>query len=364
MIERTEAPLQDWPNSDLLLDDAERAQFAVDHPLLHRIFDFEELRTTFKTHDEACKKLKTATHSEGIYTLIIGAVGVVLLGVSGLVPHELLSSVMEVIALIIAVGAGFWGMVQKFRHGDVRRRWLNLRSRLERTRQFHFQYILHNWDKAVEAMTDDQKYTEYVSDRLAAFNEVNGRLEGTAKLARKLIDDVHQEEQWLLKDWAEPSATPARSPNSDLLAQAFHELRIKIQLRYSRLNLDTDKNSVGANAAALETGASLCFAITPVFALLTLGALVSGAYPAVPFSILMLVSGTLALLFQALQLGLRVTEDRDRYEIYNAQLENLSKNYSSPDLAAKFVLLRQLEAFAYDELRSFLKSHSTARFSM
>ena len=77
MIERTEAPLKDWPNSDLLLDDAERAQFAVDHPLLHRIFDFEELRTTFKTHDEACKKLKTATHSEGIYTLIIGAVGVI-----------------------------------------------------------------------------------------------------------------------------------------------------------------------------------------------------------------------------------------------------------------------------------------------
>lgn len=364
MIERTQPPLKNWPNSDLLLDDAERAQFAIDHPLLHRIFDFEELRNTFKVADKACKELKTATHSEGIYTLALGAFGVILLGVSGLVPHEGVSSVMEVIALAIAVAAGFWGMVQKFRHGDVRKRWLNLRSRLERMRQFHFQYILNNWDTAVTAMRDDQTHAKFVSDRLVVFHEVIARLEGTADLADNLIQDVHQEELWFIKDWSNFSATPGTSADSGELAHGFQQLRINIQLRYSRLNLEPDKNSIGANAKALETSASFCFAMTPIFALLTLVALVTSAYPSVPFSILMLLSGTLALLFQALQLGLRTSEDRDRYEIYNAQLENLSKNYSSPDVAAKFVLLRQLEAFSYDELRSFLKSHATAKFSM
>lgn len=359
---RLDDPLKNWPNSDLLIDDEERQKFYDEFPSLAPIFDFETLRLRFEKDDRIAKSLKGGTQFRGVAILSVSALGVILLSISGFIDEPLVARIMTVIALLLTLAGGVAGILIKLFEGDKRERWMQYRCTLERMRQFQFQFIINNWNLAVDGMSDPVRLNTYKDKREKTFASVMNDIDNSADYVKRSIDDVSNSKVWHLEEWKEFGNGPVQNEASEDLSIALQRFRVAIQLKYSSENLKPDANSVAANAETFKNLKRILYVITLICSFFGLLSLAAPQLPFIVFGIGMVLSGTSALLLQALQLGLRSEEDVDRYESYHAQISNISSSFVTMDTLTRYALLRQLEAVTYEEMRSFLKVHTSANF--
>ena len=65
-------PFKDWPNSDLLIDEEDRAFFARHYPAFAPIFDWPELRSLFATYDAAAGSARKHSRRSGVFAVAAG----------------------------------------------------------------------------------------------------------------------------------------------------------------------------------------------------------------------------------------------------------------------------------------------------
>ena len=65
-------PFKDWPNSDLLIDDEDRAFFTRHYPAFGPIFDWPELRALFVTYDTPAAGARKRSRRSGIFAILSG----------------------------------------------------------------------------------------------------------------------------------------------------------------------------------------------------------------------------------------------------------------------------------------------------
>ncbi|MCI4646363.1 MAG: hypothetical protein MRY64_16400 [Hyphomonadaceae bacterium] len=338
------------------MDDSEREQFAADHERLFRIVDFPELRTAFKEANDAAAEAKNHTRQTSFKAIILGAAGVGLLGIGGLVGVGWLSWILQAIALLAILFAGGLGFAQ-WLTSDKHKVWLRSRWQAERLRQFHFQYLLNNWADALAAMDNDAAQESFAETRRKALTGLLRRFGEEVDPIALSVSDVTHEHLWLNPDWKTPSPSQETSSDAEELALFFRKSRLGIQLDYTLSTLDPTANTPKANADWMRNAQTAIVPASPILALVALVTMLIPGIQSAWFHALLIAVGTLGLLLRGLDTVSATSKDADRYEVYYAQLRSLRDSFDTAALDVQLSLLRQVESSAYEEMRGFLKAN-------
>lgn len=353
-----EPALKNWPNSDLLLNDAERQTWTAEHPRLAVVFDFENLRNEFGQHDREAIRLKGSTHNRARFAVLASIAGATLLSISGFFPSGGLQKFAAGVALLMTIISLIWIGLQFFLGGGARKAWLKQRFICERLRQFHFQYILNNWNEAASAMQDETLAAEFRLQRDKALKECLSTLKNDGLGYQSAINDVSHTELWLCHQRSDNSQADTSSTDASDILLAFSELRLGIQLRYSGKTLETDKMGPGAQASFVEWSLKFLPMLLLISTVCTFAFLLTGPdFAYILGSMISITIGALALSSGIFVKVDRAIEERDRNEAYHGQLLNISHGMRSATPDVKYALFRQLEAVSYEEMRAFLKTH-------
>src|SRR5580704_2262151 len=65
-------PFKYWPNSDLLIEEEDRAFFARHYPAFVSIFDWPELRSLFVIYDSAAASARKHSRRAGVFAIASG----------------------------------------------------------------------------------------------------------------------------------------------------------------------------------------------------------------------------------------------------------------------------------------------------
>src|ERR1700722_18031651 len=138
-------PFKDWPNSDLLIDEEDRAYFTRNHTAFAPIFDWPELRALFAMYDNTAARARKRSRRAGIFAVAAGflslatAAWVPLAGaLTKTCPHQSnVQALLGGIAAFLALVSVLLGYTQVLT-GKAKTRWLQNRFWTERIRQLHF----------------------------------------------------------------------------------------------------------------------------------------------------------------------------------------------------------------------------------
>jgi hypothetical protein len=283
------------------------------------------------------------------------------------------SAVVVVGCSLILVG-GLMGLWHLLGHSG-RARWLINRLWTERLRQFYFQYLINNLDVAIAAMGDDTKLDEYRSSRdgaLRAFigdTEMNLSARSFAQGIRWLADDYDDARAWAQSVWQANRILPGTLMTDDHreLLECLSQGRIGIQEVYAQLNLKPRSSSQGNMARRIIVRGNIAtFVFVVSLSLAGMWILFGSGQAKLPSDFLISLSGVAAawgLYFRLIDQGMGYSLDAERYELYLEQVGLVRQRFNSaPDVYDKTAALRQLEIYAYRELRQFLRTHLRSRF--
>jgi hypothetical protein len=372
-------PFKNWPNSDLLIEEEDRAFFARHYPAFASIFDWPELRSLFVMYDAAAAKALKHSRRSGIFAVVSGFLS---LTVAASVPlaDELSTrsamaplhtqAVLGGIAAALAIVSMLIGYTQVLT-GKGKAQWLTNRFWTERTRQFHFQLIVNHLPAivaAVKSKSDMQDWHNFRARELDQFK--HDYLRGVDDKIHHLDVDEAEDRPWLSVEWDRPGPLPPTSAEFDELLKLLEQQRFGIQQRYAERKLLSGWHSPESRA---QWVLKLSDALTAVLLLATIavgvGSLIALMAEANP--LFRLIAGLIAALssssvvaMRALKEGLLFSADAERYKWYLAAVRNLYRRYEHADLPQRVVLLRELEHVAYQEMRRFILSGSQARFVM
>jgi hypothetical protein len=372
-------PFKYWPNSDLLIDEEDRAFFARHYPRFASIFDWPELRSLFATYDAAAASARKHSRRAGIFAI---ASGFLSLSIAATVPladeftKSSATSQLRTQAVLGGVAAAFAivsmliGYTQVLK-GDGKARWLTNRFWSERIRQFHFQLIVNHLPMLVTATQDKSDLGGWLEFRARELDQFkHDYLRGVEDKIHHLDVDEAEDRPWLSAEWDHPGPVPAGSAEFDELLKLLEQQRFGIQQRYAERKLINGWHSPESRA---QWVLKLSDALTAVLLLATITvgigsiiAFIAGANP-----IFRLVAGLVAALsscsivaMRALKEGLLFSADAERYKWYLAAVRNLYRRYEHADRPQRVLLFRELEHVAYQEMRRFILSGSQARFVM
>jgi hypothetical protein len=372
-------PFKYWPNSDLLIDEEDRAFFARHFPSFATIFDWPELRALFEIYDVAAASARKHSRRAGVFAI---ASGFLSLSVAATVPladeftRSTATSQLRTQAVLGGVAAAFAilsmliGYTQVLK-GDGKARWLTNRFWSERIRQFHFQLIVNHLPMLVAAIQDKSDLRSWLEFRARELDQFkHDYLRGVEDKIHHLDVDEAEDRPWLSAEWDHPGPVPPTSAEFDELLKLLEQQRFGIQQRYAERKLINGWHSPESRA---QWVLKLSDALTAVLLLATITvgigsivAVIGGANP-----IFRLVAGLVAALsscsivaMRALKEGLLFSADAERYKWYLAAVRNLYRRYEHADRPQRVLLFRELEHVAYQEMRRFILSGSQARFVM
>jgi hypothetical protein len=372
-------PFKYWPNSDLLIDEEDRAFFARHYPAFAAIFDWPELRSLFVTYDTAAASARKHSRRAGVFAI---ASGFLSLSVAAVVPlaeeftkRSAMSqlhtqAVLGGIAAVFAIVSILIGYTQVLK-GEGKALWLTNRFWSERLRQFHFQLIVTHLPTLVAALQnkgDLQPWLNFRAGELDRFK--HDYLRGVEDKILHLDVDEAEDRPWLSTEWEHPGPIPPASGEFDALLELLEQQRFGIQQRYAERKLIDGWHSPESRA---QWVLKLSDALTAVLLLATItvgiGSIVAFKLGATPT--FRLVAGLVAVLssssvvaMRALKEGLLFTADAERYKWYLAAVRNLYRRYEHADRPQRVALFRELEHVAYQEMRRFILAGSQARFVM
>jgi hypothetical protein len=372
-------PFKYWPNSDLLIEEEDRAFFARHYPTFAPIFDWPELRSLFETYDAAAASARKHSRSAGVFAIVSGFVS---LSVAATVPladeltrHNEISllqtqAVLGGVAAALAIVSILVGYTQVLK-GDGKARWLTNRFWSERIRQFHFQLIVNHLPTLVAALKDKGDLRGWLEFRARELDQFkHDYLRGVEDKIHHLDVDEAEDRPWLSANWDQAGPVPPASAEFDELLKLLEQQRFGIQQRYAERKLLNGWHSPESRA---QWVLKLSDALTAVLLLATITvgigsimALTAGMNP-----MFRLIAGLVAALssssvvaMRALKEGLLFSADAERYRWYLAAVRNLYRRYEHADRPQRVALFRELEHVAYQEMRRFILSGSQARFVM
>ncbi|MAK61412.1 MAG: hypothetical protein CMK09_10565 [Ponticaulis sp.] len=357
MIGFLKKALDNWPNSDLLLDDAEANAFKHEAPRLFRVLHFEKLQKEFREHDVKAMALKDKTHGRARTAVAFSIFGSTLLAISAFIPLEWLTPWISRIALLCTIVSLIWIGWQSFWGGNTRSEWLKLRYHCERLRQFHFQYIIQNWNAAIAAMDGGDDLNAFQKKRNTALKELSTSLGNSNHRYKEAINDIAQKKLWMCEKPDSEGSPELLSEDASDMLHAFHELRIGIQLRYSNENLREDRRGAGAKANLVEVAFRALPWMLLIFATIAFITSFNDQVWHTMSSVISIIIGAMALSAGVFIKVDRAIEERDRNEAYHARLLTLEAEFKSGSPEVKYAILRQMEAVSYEEMQSFLKTH-------
>jgi hypothetical protein len=371
-------PFKDWPNSDLLIDEEDRAFFTRHFPAFAPIFDWPELRALFVEYDSAAAHARKHSRRAGILAVIAGflslfaAAGVPLAGaLAKTEPH-----LSDVQALLGGIAAGLAlvsiliGYTQVLT-GKEKARWLLNRFWTERIRQLHFQLIINHLSAVIAAAQSDDALQNWLAFRTSQLDEFkHNYLRGAEDKIHHLKLDEAEGSPWIVEAWEHPLPAPASSPQLDTILDIMERQRFGIQQRYAERKLrggvrspETSAQSVRQLSDTLTAFLLLATITAGVASILAYWKLI-GTLPHFIAALAAAIASAGIVALRAMKEGLLFGADADRYRWYSAAVHALLRRYEHANRAQRILILRELEHIAYQEMRRFILSVSQARFVM
>jgi hypothetical protein len=362
-------PLEDWTNDDLLLDKNERAHFYLRRPRLAPIFDWLELRQAFEIHEQPAKQARKKSRGHGVTAVGLGFAGLALTALTPwLAKFASKPDLAErwtgvAAAALIALGTVV-GLLQTL-IWRAKQEWLINRYWTERIRQFHFQLILNNLEKAAAALPGGAALDAWRTFRQGKLADFLHDAKQTLPTAFDELEDDHAEEDvWVDKAWRERPPTPPQTPELAELLEGLQRQRIGVQERFTALKLKPGLHSPQTRAKWLH-GASDAF--TAVILVLTIVIGVIYAQGSQEPRFWLGAAGALTAAVVALRVlneGLLLRAEAERYRWYLASVRSIARRFEKANTADRIRLLHEMERLAYQEMRRFLITFKEARFIM
>jgi hypothetical protein len=367
-------PLENWKNDDLLLSEEGRRLIYNAWPRAYRVLDWLGLREIFEHHNALANSAKTKLSEHGGMGALFGAIGASLIAAAPLLPVRSLENMFVVLGGGLILMGGLMALWHLLGHSG-RARWLLNRVWTERLRQFYFQFVVNNFDAAVAAMNDDAKLEAYQSLRNGSLGVFSDQME--KNLAARsfgeailwLADDHEDTRVWAQSVWqvCQVEATRTTDDQRELL-ECLSRNRIGIQEIYARLNLKPvgySQRSMAQKIAIKGNVATFLFVFSLTFAGIFI--LFSKSEQHFFADALISLSGTAAawgLYFRLIDQGMGYSVNAERFELYFEQVGLVRQHFDATgdDVRGKIVALRQLEIYAYREMRQFLRTHLRSRF--
>jgi hypothetical protein len=358
-------PLMGWPNDDLLLTEESRNRLQATRPRLLRVFDWPELRETFACHDKPAGTWKRWSHRQGVGAVLFSGLGVILLGLApdGPSPAQQVVTGLALGSMAIGglTGVLHWGLLRS------RHNWLGHRFWTERLRQLHFQALVSNIELASSAMSDDAAYDRLVQNRRLWLADLYTDPGDPRARIRAILQDRIEARTWIRHEWEEEQPLTSSSAEIDEILEGLYRLRLGTQATYAEKNLGPDVYSPPTRSIYLRRTVDLCYLLVALIAVAAVISTLAGQ-TMLGFSVafwagVVAVASAIGLMAQSINQGLQNDAELDRYEWYAEEVGQSKSAYEAGDRQARIQALRRFEHISYRELRSFLRAHSSARFT-
>jgi hypothetical protein len=267
---------------------------------------------------------------------------------------------------VTVAGLGLGGTVMGLaglRRASARRRWLAARFTTETLRLFHFRYIASRVADIETAAHRPELQAAYVAERLEAFRT----------LERTVIDDERAgfDASIGLQPWDPFAPVVEQVPVGmatvvDDLSAAWRAIRFDWQLTYCNAKLSHDRTGGRMSSLQQEHAFSrfgwLCIGVVVVLHVVFVVVQLRHGHlawlePAV------LSTALLALAARALEDGLKPQREVERYEQYRANIAVARQRLDAePRFETKLEIIRAFEQVSLEEMRTFLRTHATARY--
>jgi len=365
-------------NNDLLANEGDRRLAKDIYPRLRHVLYHPELLELFSHYDALANTAKKRSHCAGLVAILLGTFALISASTEAFFheshqPPRMLG-VVSAMAGILSVAIGLWGVL----YGKAKRRWLYQRLMTERLRQFHFQTFVSHLPDIIASLGTPGGIDAYKKTRDRWFNDFKARYKGhlDAELTR-IIDgskEAKESDVWLHEP---PIRDPSvlRTDLSEVFA-AYKALRITHQLQYANYKLRQEGSlwalSPKKLGEILSQAAFLCvvflFALHLAIAIgLSIpswkGVAAFARHPCVHVAALW--CAIFALAIRALEEGLGVRDETERYRDYRSSVEVIRERFEqASDPKEKLRIMEEMERMSYDEMCSFLRDAHDTRFVM
>ena len=367
-----------WRNHDLLLKEMDRniAKSADDG--VFPILDWPELRELFKRHEDNAHKAKKVVRGQGSRAIMYCGAGAAIVPIA-----TLLGSGSEITLMVIAACLTVFGSLAVVRHYFRHRFaqiWLGPRMYGERIRHFYFQFILTNFEIALNAIDNPAGLVDLEERRASDLAEAQQTLDEQSALRwLSIYEDQSHLRVWVLnpsttnlavlesKAIAAAKASPGRAKR---LLKRLAAQRVSVQHLYSATAVSLRPNSTRSKALTISVISIAAMLIVPIAT--AIGAIellgnvlgwLNGEFAKVAFSI---AASAAAIGFTAklLDQGLRFKEDLKRNREYEAHTKSIIEQLASePDnIDKQIACLFDLERHAFWETRQFFIDHRNEHF--
>lgn len=336
-------------------------------------FQFPEMIATFQPIDHAANAARSLSRLLGV--LSIGLVLFALLLASAdlleihLIPYTDRNPGLYAGGFgMIGAAIGLWGLFKS----SPNHRWLRMRFRTERIRQFHFQYIAQNFRTIAAAAGNETAVSAYKSDRFACFSAFKSTV---LKNARSELEQVlSAPESRSLSPLIAPKADPPTAPDEKLanVLTVWKELRLQRELDYANNKLESSwalwrlrphhqrrlfsfVNWTLIGAIVALQGVHLIEPLSDDFHFPHLSA--------GPLNLATIWAALLALAVRALEDGLRPHREIERYAQYRSRIRAAMEQFEEAQTAdEKIRIANEFENASSEEMRIFLKAFSGSLF--
>jgi len=356
-------------NDDLLANagDAQKARKLF--PKVIHVLEDPQVIDLFRQIDKRANQAKRKWRGWGILVIMSGTLALIGASVAPLLDNESVARAVAAAAalsglLSIVMGAGSLFLT------DTKEQWLHGRFEGERLRQFHFQAFVRRFPDIIAVLTNKDTMTDFVKKRDHWLEQFKLSVcSGRAAAFENTVGDATESEIWLLDASSESCAAEPSDPVVDQFFNSYRWLRIEHQLRYANYKIgEGEKLSVRTLSTILRNATLIGLAGLVVLHLVLLKDFISHPFSYVPplwiHSAIILIA-VAALAVSALNEGLRPDRELDRYQTYRLQVRSVRDRFQRATTSAeKLSIMAEMERTAFYEMRSFLRTHLEAKFSM
>ncbi|WP_430402020.1 hypothetical protein [Hyphomonas sp.] len=379
-------------NDELLLSESDRKLAEKRYPRVFFALDHPALREEFQRVDRLANAAKKRSRLIGCLTLAFAVASLLTFPLEPLIASvsgDTITSIslfkaIAVIGAVCGVLAIIFGNIG-LAFGQAKRRWLQMRLKTERMRQWQAQYITAHMADIVTAARSEAAIADYVDTRDLAFERFKRSFldqisseytkythrQAVGHMGQTMVDKAGQQAFWIDPAWARAAARklpPDPEGILDEILSACEETRLLGQVQYTNYILSSEGSFWSLPRKQISILGNIMFALVLLAFLSNFLALLVAIWPVQPIN--QTVAASFAIIFAILAVGTRSIEEglhpqRElaRMDLYAAQVNTARQQFiSSNSPARKMDALKSLEKASTDEMIEFLDANEHARF--
>ncbi|WP_439619518.1 hypothetical protein [Hyphomonas sp.] len=379
-------------NDELLLSESDRKLAEKRYPRVFFALNHPALRDEFERVDRLANAAKKRSRLIGCLTLAFAVASLLTFPLEPLIASvsgDTITSIslfkaIAVIGAVCGVLAIIFGNIG-LAFGQAKRRWLQMRLKTERMRQWQAQYITAHMADIVTAARSEAAIADYVDTRDLAFERFKRSFldqisseytkythrQAVGHMGQTMVDKAGQQAFWIDPAWARAAARklpPDPEGILDEILSACEETRLLGQVQYTNYILSSEGSFWSLPRKQISILGNIMFALVLLAFLSNFLALLVAIWPVQPIN--QTVAASFAIIFAILAVGTRSIEEglhpqRElaRMDLYAAQVNTARQQFiSSNSPARKMDALKSLEKASTDEMIEFLDANEHARF--